>query len=164
MSNISKIEIRGAKIKSRNFEGREKRNPKNGKVVNSEGNRNFLLVIPDEMVEDLIKDGWRIGQFRNDEVTDEPGDHYLPVKVGFAYKPPVIWLVTRKGETKSRTRMDEETVGELDYAVFSDVKLVVRPVVRTDEYTHETSVTAYLETMYVEIENTDPFADDEDWD
>ena len=162
----NKIEIRGAEIKRKNFEGKEKRNPKNGKVVNSEGNRNFLLVIPDDMVEELVEEGYNIRQFREDEVTGEPGDYYLPVKVGFAYKPPTIWLITYKKSGKTRTRLDEHDVKCLDSFtkdMTRDVKLVVRPVYGTND-DGSTKITAYLELLYYEIDSSDPFADDYDWD
>jgi hypothetical protein len=161
-NNIPKIEIRGAKIARRNFRGEERR--WQGKIINSEGNRNFILIIPDDMVDDLMNDGWNLKQFKPSE-DGEPGDYFLNIKVNFSYKPPTIWLISEKPDgNKTRTRLDEDTVGELDFADIIDVKILVKPVVRQSSFTGEDMVTAYLETMYVEIENTDPFADDEDWD
>ena len=160
-SRVEKIEIRGARISRKNFAGKEKRHPKTGKVVNSEGNRNFLLIIPDDMVNGLIDEGWNVRQFRPDEVTGEPGDYYIAVKVGFAYKPPTIWLITDKKSGKTRTRLDEDDVKILDEVQPIDIKVVVRPVFGTND-DGSTKITAYLELMYAEIENSDPFADDYD--
>ena len=160
-TNINKIEIRGAKIARRNFRGEERR--WQGKIINAEGNRNFILILPDELVGDLIAEGWNVKQFKNGE-DGEPGDYFINVKVNFSYKPPTIWLVSTKTDgTKTRTRLDEDTVGELDFADIVDVKILVKPVVRQSTFTGEDMVTAYLETMYVEVESGDPFAEDFDW-
>jgi hypothetical protein len=158
MSN--KIEIRGAHIARRNFRGEERRF--GGKIMNSAGNRNFLLILPDDMVGDLIADGWNVKQFKPAE-DGTPGDYFINVKVNCSYKPPVCWLVTEKGDGKTRTRLDEDTIGELDFADIIDLKVVVKPVRRVDEYTGKETVSAYLETLYAEVENGDPFADDEEW-
>lgn len=161
-NNIPKIEIRGAKIARRNFRGEERR--WQGKIMNSEGNRNFILILPDDMVDDVINDGWNVKQFKPGE-DGEPGDYFINVKVNFGYKPPAIWLISEKSDgTKTRTRLDEDTVGELDFADIIDVKVLVKPVVRQSSFTGEDMVTAYLETMYVEVAASDPFADDYDFD
>ena len=161
MSNsINKIEIRDARVARRNFRGEERRF--GNKVMNSAGNRNFLLILPDDIVGDCISDGWNVKQFKPSE-DGTPGDYFINVKVNFSYKPPVVWLVTRKDGKPVRTKLDEDTIGELDYADIIEIKLVVKPVIRTDEYSGKTTVSAYLETMYCEVENSDPFADDEEW-
>ena len=161
MSNtMNKIEIRGAHIARRNFRGEERRF--GGKIMNAAGSRNFLLILPEDIVDDVIADGWNVKQFKAAE-DGTPGDHFINVKVNFGYKPPVCWLVTKKDGGKTRTRLDEETIGELDFADIVDLKVVVKPVCRTDEYTGKEIVTAYLETLYAEVDNADPFGDDEDW-
>lgn len=145
MSNVAKIKISGAKIVNRNFRGEERR-------FNKAGDRNFILVIPEDMVEDLLAEGWNVKQFKpSDDGT--PGDHFIRVKVGFDKRPPMIWLVTEKAGKKVRTMMTANTIGELDYANIIDCKLTVRP------YIYDGGVTGYVETMYVEIENIDPFAE-----
>jgi hypothetical protein len=154
------IEIRGAHIARRNFRGEERRF--GGKIMNSAGNRNFLLILPDDMVGDLIADGWNVKQFKPAE-DGTPGDYFVQVKVGFNYKPPTCWLVTDKGDSKVRTKLDEDSIGELDFADIVDLKLLVKPVRRVDEYNGQERVTAYLKTLYAEVESGDPFADDEEW-
>jgi hypothetical protein len=162
----NKIILRDCVIKSKNFSGKEKINKKTGRIVNSEGNRNFLLIIPEDMQEELYEQGYNIGQFSPDEVTGAPGDYYLPVTVGFKYKPPVIWLITRTGSKKTRARLDETTVKNLDEFGpddLFDIKVCVRPVNTTKQDGTKT-IKAYLETMYATCDNSDPFYDDYDWD
>lgn len=164
--NAQKIVLRNARITSKNFAGKEKLNKHTGRIVNSEGNRNFLLIIPDDMQEELYEQGYDIRQFNPDQMTGDPGEYYLPVTVGFKYKPPIIWLITQTGNKKTRTRLDETTVGDLDAFgrdELFDIKVCVRPVNTTKQDGTKT-IKAYVETMYLTCDNSDPFADDYDWD
>lgn len=159
----NKITLRHAEIARKNFRGAERRD-KAGHVVNSEGNRNFLLIIPDDMVTELIDDGYTVKDFRPDE--NGNADSYIQVKVGFQYKPPTVWLVTAKSDgTKKRTRLTEGTINQIDELAPSDIKdikIVVRPVPGEDRNGNP-KITPWLETMYVEIDDMDPFADDYDF-
>lgn len=164
--NAQKIVLRDAKITCKNFSGKEKINKHTGRIVNSEGNRQFLLIIPDDMHEELYEQGYNIGQFSPDEVTGAPGDYYLPVTVGFKYKPPIIWLITQTGNKKTRARLDETTIGELDAFgrdELFDIRICVRPV-NTMRQDGTKAIKAYVETLYLTCDNRDPFADDYDWD
>jgi hypothetical protein len=51
---------------------------------------------------------------------------------------------------RNRTTLTEETVGSLDWAEITNVDLTISPFVREDN--GEVSVTAYLKTMYVTID------------
>lgn len=148
---VPDIAISNAHITGRpNFAGAERTN--NGRVVNSEGNRNFCVDIPAEgvlasdgsnkwlTVEELIDMGWPIKIHRAYGEEDAEPSYYLPVKVGFKYRPPVIYLVT--GD--KRISLGENNVDTLDGRQFSKVDLVVHPSVRQDWDTGETAITAYL--------------------
>lgn len=148
---INNISIENAKILFPNFNGIEKE-------YNSAGERNFCVMIEDPvMAQQLKRDGWNIRISRPRDPEDTPY-HYLQVKVGFERRPPHIHLC----KNGVWTDLDEETVGELDYADIANVDLTIRP------YEWEPGrIKAYLKTMYVTLEedefahkyaaNADPF-------
>lgn len=138
--------IEGARIIFRNFSGK-------GDQYNREGDRNFNVIIDDpKMAERLANEGWNIKIRPPREDGDEPL-YRLPVKVNFnSDYPPKIWLVTRK----VNTLMDEETVGNLDFAEIRNVDLIISPYFW--EVNDKKGVKAYLKTMYVTLEE-DVFAE-----
>lgn len=128
----------------RNFAGR-------GDRFNREGNRNFNIVVPDELVQQLLDDHWNVRPLhaRNE---DDPPRYKLNVTVSFRElrgRPPVkIYLHTGR----KRTLLDEESISVLDYADYRTADLTVRPRLWTDETTGERRVKAYLQEMHVVIE------------
>ena len=109
------ITIENAKIIFRNFSGEE------GKF-NAKGDRNFCVLINNEDSDALAKEGWNIKWLRPRDDQDEP-QAYLPVKVNFNNIPPKIVLITSRGKNK----LDEDTVGSLDWAELENVDLIIRP-------------------------------------
>ena len=150
---VENITIENARIVYRNLSGKpDKFNSKGGK-------RTFSVVIDDpKFAEELEKEGWRIKQFKpRDEDDSEPG-HFLQVKVLYSERSnPHIYLCTKK----SKTMLNEETVGSLDYAEISSVDIVIRPY----EYdvNGNQGISAYVKTMYVNVVE-DEFADKYDYD
>ena len=88
---------------------------------------------------------WNVRLLRPREEDDEPR-RYIPVKVSFENIPPNVYLVVRK----KKTRLDEETIGQLDTADIVNVDLSLRPY--PWEVNGKTGIKAYLKTMYVTIE------------
>lgn len=145
---VENITIENARIIFRNLSGKpDKFNPQGGK-------RGFSVVIDDsKLAKDLQKEGWNIKEFKPRE--DEEGDpgHFLQVKVLYSDRSnPHIYLCTKK----SKTMLNEETVGSLDYAEISSVDLVIRPYEYDVNGRH--GISAYVKTMYVNVVE-DEFAD-----
>ena len=147
------IVIENARLIFKNFSGEESR-------FNRGGNRNFCVILDPAVAEDLMQDGWNIKYLRPREEDEEPTP-YIQVAVAFGNIPPKVTMIA--GKTK--TPLDEDSIGTLDYAEIANVDLIIRPY--NWEVNGKTGVKAYLKTMYVTIEQ-DIFAgkydclDDED--
>ena len=149
---VQNITIENARIIYRNLSGKpDKFNPQGGK-------RTFSVVIDDsKFAEDLAKEGWNIKTFKPRDDEDEDPGHFLPVKVLYSDRSkPHIYLCTKK----SKTMLNEDTVGSLDYAEIQSVDIVIRPY----EYdvNGKCGVSAYVKTMYVNVVE-DEFADKYDY-
>lgn len=143
---ISDIRMEGARLVFRNFSGKES-------DYNEAGNRNFGLVIDPEDVSRLRDDGWNVKSYRgkNADPDDEPL-YYLPVKVKYGKIPPIITMITSRG----KIRLDEEDVNQLDWTIMRNVDVVVRPYhYPAMPGRKEGGVSAYLKSLYVEIEEDD---------
>lgn len=93
---------------SRNFAGREK--TRNGRVMNSEGKRNFLIELDPEAYEEFKERGWNVGMFAAREEGEEPNG-FLRVTVSYFKTPPIIHLISNGVETG---QLDESRVHMLD--------------------------------------------------
>lgn len=149
MERITKnIKIEGATLIRKNFRGKES-------DYNDAGNRNFGVLIDDEMADALIEDGWNVKRLR--PLADDPEDAgraWLPVKVKFGNIPPDVVLITSRGKIK----MDEETVGQLDWTRFSNVDLIIRPYNYPARPGRPGGVSAYLKALYATVDETDDLA------
>lgn len=139
-NNIENIKIENARIVFRNLSGKpDKFNPQGGK-------RSFSVVIEDpEFANELKREGWNIKQFNPSPDSDEEPAHFISVKVSYNNIPPHIYLCT----SKNKTLLNEDTVGQLDYAEISNVDIVITPY--QYEMSGRSGISAYVKTMYVTV-------------
>lgn len=135
--------VENAHIAFRNFSGKESK-------FNRAGNRNFCIIFDRETGEELQDQGWNVGILQPREEGDDPA-YRLQVAVAFGKIPPKVYMIAGK----KKTMLDEETIGNLDFAEIENVDVVIRPY--NWEVNGKVGVKAYVQTMYVEIRE-DKFA------
>lgn len=143
----SRLTVENAEILYSNFSGVERQN-------NPAGKRNFCLVVPSDLAEDLKADGWNVKQKRITDPDDDPV-YFVPVEIGFNNPryPVRIVVTTKNGENKMS--LDEHTVNALDWAeIISVEKVVVNPRVWTNAM-GEDKIKGYLRTLKVVIDDED---------
>lgn len=145
MERNNKLAIDNARIIFKNFTGKDDK-------FGREGDRSFSIIIEDDaLAEQLSNDGWNVKPLTPRD-PDEKVNHFIKVKISFKVRPPKIWLLTNH----KRTLLDEDTIATLQYARIENADVVVSPW--RWEVNGKTGIAAYLETLYVKIED-DPFAD-----
>lgn len=137
------ILMEGVKVLFKNFAGNEGE-------FNRKGARNFNVVLPPKVADQMEKDGYNVRTLRpreNDEGEQIEPDRVIKVSVNFKGIPPKIFMISSRG----RTRLDESTVMLLDYAYFKNVDLIVGPY-NWKLKTGASGISCYLQSMYVTIE------------
>lgn len=134
---IPNVSIENASFIFRNFAGKESR-------FNKAGARNFGVLLADDLAEAMASDGWNVKHLPPREPGD-PEQAWIPVSVAFGSIPPKVILVTSGGYT----RLDEDTINQLDYAEIENVDIIIRPYCW--EVNGNTGVKAYVKTMYVTV-------------
>ena len=115
MAVHSNLLLGNAQLMHPNFAGR-------AGTYNAEGERNFKVVIPADMADQLVEDGWLV-KCKPPNAEGDPGVCLLEVHLRFDFFPPEIWSVT----SKHKTRLDETTCGMIDDMDFVNVDLEIRP-------------------------------------
>ena len=138
------LQIDDARLVYRNFEGR-------GSQFNREGDRNFAVVIDTEEAKDaLINEGWNV-KIKDARDDGDVPFMYLPVKVKFNERGPLVYLQSGK----NRTTLNEDTVKLLDSIDILGVDLDIRPY--NWEVGGKSGRTAYLQSICV-TQDVDRFA------
>ena len=137
-NRASNISIENARIIFRNFAGQPSK-------FNSEGKRNFCLLIDDDLAEKLKDDCWNV-KYLNPRDPEDPPQAYIQVSVAFDNFPPNIFLINGKKKTK----LNEDTISVLDYAEIENIDIIVRPY-SWELPSGKSGVKAYVKNMYVTI-------------
>ena len=116
---------------------------------NAEGDRNFCVVLPEDLVPTLEADGWNVKTLASRD-EDEPDKHFIRVKVRFnSNRPPKVVLLSSGG----KTMLDEESIDILDWSDIQSADMSINPY--QSEYQGRPHVTGYLKSLYVTIEEDD---------
>lgn len=135
--------IEDAEILFRNFIGKEG-------MYNKEGDRNFCVIIPPNMVEGMIADGFNMKTLRPRDDTEEPR-HYVSVSVNFEKKPPRCVLITSRGRNDlgpDPHNPSINTVDILDWIDIARVDLIFNPYY-WGPIQGKSGVKAYCKTIFV---------------
>ena len=144
---LEPVKMEDITIVLRNFEGRPSK-------FNPPGTRNFGVLLDPRVAEAMMTDGWNVKHFKPREDDDEGDDTepqaWLPVEVAYNKgRPPRIIMLT---ETE-RKNLTEHTVELMDGVDIKTVDVIVNP--HYWENNGRSGVKAYLQTMYVTIEEDD---------
>lgn len=131
------VVIEDAQIVFRNFAGDEKR-------FNAKGDRNFCVIIPPDIAEMMIQDGWNVKQLRARD-DDTPGDFYIQVSVGFKQRPPNLFLISSKG----RVRVGQHQCEVLDWVDIQRADMIINP--SKWDVNGKTGIKAYVKTLAITI-------------
>jgi hypothetical protein len=116
----SRFTLRNAKVINRNFSGRKT-------DFNDEGNRNFCVVLTETEANQLAADGLLVKRDSRIEkgIDIEEGDErapFLPVHLGYKFKPPRVVMVTPNG---NRISLQKEDLSNLDNADIIKADVVI---------------------------------------
>ena len=140
MTNPRNIVMEGVRIILRNFAGRETQ-------MNQEGDRNFGVILDEDVAAELYSLGLNVKRLKpREEDEGEEGTPWLPVKISWKNRPPLVYMITSRG----RSRLDEDMIDLLDVADITNVDMIINPY--NWEFAGKTGVKAYVESMYVTIE------------
>ena len=136
------IEVPNARLRFRNFRGQARQ-------YNEEGDRNFNLVLDEEQKAVFEEEGFKV---RTRPPRDEYSDpeYLLQISVSYKNRPPKVVMIT----SGNKTELDEETVGELDYAEIENVDVSVRPY-HWSMSSGRSGVKGYLNSLYVTLVEDD---------
>lgn len=131
------VMIEDAKLIFRNFAGL-------AREFNSEGDRNFSVILEPELAQKLKAAGWRVKQLKAREEGEE-GDYHLKVKVNYKTgRPPRCVLIT----SNNRTELGSDEVQLFDVADIKQADLII------NGYWNDMSgggYAGYLKTLFITI-------------
>ena len=137
MDKKEKFEVRidDAKLVFKNFAGAE------GKY-NPAGNRNFGVLLPTDLAEQMEKDGWNVRWLKSKDYEDEEPQGMISVKINFGNYPPNIVLVS----DGKMSKLSEENINVLDFAELETVDLILNGY--DWKVSGKRGIKAYLKTGY----------------
>jgi len=142
MSDSNNVTMRGVRIIFRNFAGKES-------DFNREGDRNFCVLLDDEIANVMAEDGWNIKWLKPREDADEgeTDQAYLQVKLKYDKgRPPKVMQITSRGMNP----LNENEVEMLDWVDIVNVDCIIRPY--HYNVNGKTGISAYCQSLYITIE------------
>lgn len=136
------ITFEDARIIFRNFTGKEGQ-------YNREGDRNFCLLLDEQVAAAMQRDGWNVKHLRSREEGDPP-QPYVQVAVGFGNRPPRVVIITTYRGEQVRTDLSEAEVEILDWVDIARVDMVIRPY--HWNVSGKSGVKAYLKSIFITID------------
>lgn len=133
------ILLEDARIIFRNFEGRET-------TYNRKGDRNFCVILDEDLSEKLKSDGWNVKYLKPREEGDTPTP-YLEVAVSCKKSCPLIRLITSRGPS-NLTEREFEMVDQVD---IEQVDMLINPYHWGPMPDGREGIRAYLEAIYITI-------------
>lgn len=117
---------------------------------NPYGKRTVNIVVPNELVEVMIQDGWRVREKPPKEEGDDPV-FLLKVTLGYSGdRGPDVWRISGEGSSRKKTKLSEATVGNLDHERIQQYSVdIVQYKAAIDR---NPGFSAYVNSMFVEIE------------
>ncbi len=146
------LNLEGAQIGFRNFEGREGQ-------YNRAGDRSFVVFLDEECAKELEEEGWNVKWPKPSDRDPEEDTRQPYVQVSCRYDnfPPKIYLISKsdKSDQPNVNMLGETELSMLDWSEFEHIDLVIRPY----EYTvnGKSGVKAYLKSGYFTLRD-DGFA------
>lgn len=137
-ANDRTVVMENVRLIFRNFAGKEGQ-------YNREGDRNFAVLLPEGVAEQMEKDGWNVKWLKAREEGDAD-QAYLSVSVNFRGRPPRIVMITSRG----RNPLGEDEVATLDYADIKSADLILNPY--DWAVGGKSGTKAYLQSLFVTIE------------
>lgn len=135
--------LKDARIIFRNLAGRERE-------FNSEGDRNFCVVLEPDHAKKLLADGWRVKQLKPREEGEE-GDYILKVKANYKTgKPPKIVLK----RNNVRTELSVDDPDKADVSIVDAVDIASADVFINGWWSDMQGggYSAFLKTLFVTVE------------
>lgn len=141
----TEVTIENARIIWPNFSGVAKK-------CNAKGDRNCCIVLSEEDAATLRAEGFKV-KVKEAKEEGEPPMLYLTLKCKFRNRegnmitrPSMMYMIVGK---KKQVRLDEETVGQIDFAEIENVDLKFRSV--PYDFNGKQGITAQIMEMYVTI-------------
>lgn len=136
--NENNITIEDAKIAFRNFAGKED-------TYNRAGDRNFAILLEDDLAEDMIRKGWNVKHLKVREEGDVP-QAYIQVAVSYKNRPPKICLVT----SGNLSYLGEDELEMLDWVDIETADVTLNPYEWA--VNGKAGVKAYVQSLFIKIE------------
>lgn len=140
------ITLEDVRMLFKNFSGEARQ-------YNNAGDRNFNVVVNAEQADMLRQEGFRVKELASRDDFDSEPTYVMKVKVSYRYSEPKVVLIAGR----ARRMLNEDTIGELDYADVSRVDLTIKPS-RWTQANGDSGVTAYLNSLYATLVE-DPLAE-----